>query len=326
MVNTGHFTICSSPVSRTAVIRLHSLGDVVLAQPVASELSKNTDVYFVTSKEYEPVVFRMPGNIHPLSTGGNTGPFELRKLVGKVSPDAVFDLQNNLTSRIASAGKPLIGRFRMDRKRRRQVLLHKAESMPLRTGDFMTSAGLDPDTDPILENGNITHSDNLRIGIVTGGRWYLKSIPVGVVSETSRILSDIHGADILLLGAEEETELLKRTAELIGRNGIETYHGEDGVKGLIEMIENLDLLISPDSGPAHLASALGIPVLVVFTSTSPSLGFWKTGRKGNFMVDGLTCRPCHRHGGNSCPNGTELCRKGILPFRLAERAMEMLET
>jgi len=326
MVNTDHFTICSFQVSKTAVIRLHSLGDVVLAQPVASELSKNNEVYFVTLKEYEPVVLRMPGNIHPLTAGGNTGPFELRKLLGKISPDSVLDLQNSLASRIASAGKPLIGRFRMDRKLRKMVMLHKAESMPLRTSDFMISAGLDLDVNPVLENGNITPSDNLKIGIVTGGRWYLKSIPPGVVSETSRILSDVHDADILLIGAVEDRELLLRTAELTGRDRIETFSGEEGLKGLIEVIENLDLLISPDSGPAHLASALGIPVLVVFTSTSPSLGFWKTGRRGNFMVDGLSCRPCHRHGGNHCPTRTELCRKGILPFQLAGSAMELLET
>lgn len=326
MVNTGYSTICSSQVNRTAVIRLHSLGDVVLAQPVASELSKSGEVFFVTSEEYEPVVVRMPGNIHPVLVESNTGPAGLRKLLRKTASDSVVDLQNNFASRAATMGMPLRGRFHMNRKMRKRVMDHTAESMPLRTCDFMAAAGFAQDADPILKKSGQSVSEGLRVGIITGGRWHLKSIPVEVISETSRILVDINGAEIMLIGGRDDREVILKTAESTGRDIIQFYAGEEGVQGLIESIENLDVLISPDSGPAHLASALGIPVLVVFTSTSPALGFWKNDRKGNFMVSDLSCRPCHRHGGNSCPIGTETCRKGILPFDLALNAMELLET
>lgn len=326
MENTEYSTICSLQVNRTVVIRLHSLGDIVLAQPVASELSKSAEVFFVTSEEYEPVVVRMPGNIHPVLAESNTGPAVLRKLLCEIAPDSVVDLQNNFASRVATMGKPLKGRFHMDRKLRKRVMDRTAESMPLRTCDFMTAAGFTRNTDPILEKGSRSLSEGLRVGIVTGGRWHLKSIPAGVISETSRILADNHGAAIVLIGSSDDREVILRTAESTGRDSIEVYSGEEGVQGLIESIENLDVLISPDSGPAHLASALGVPVLVVFTSTSPALGFWKNDRKGNYKVNGLSCRPCHRHGGNSCPIGTEICRAGILPFHLASKAMELLET
>jgi heptosyltransferase-2 len=312
-------------VNRTAVIRLHSLGDVVLAQPVASELSKGGEVFFVTSEEYEPVVVRMPGNIHPVLVELNTGPAGLRRLLREIAPDSVLDLQNNFASRVATTGMHIAGRFKMDRKLRKRVMDHKAESMPMRTKDFLTSAGFSQYSDPILKKSSRSGSEGLRVGIVTGGRWYLKSIPLGVIEETSRVLADNHGAGIVFIGGRDDREVILKTVESTGRYGVEVYSGEDGVRGLIETIENLDVLISPDSGPAHLASALGIPVLVVFTSTSPSLGFWRDDRKGNYMVSGLSCRPCHRHGGNSCTIGTEICRKGILPFHLSSRAMELLE-
>lgn len=326
MVNTDYSTICSLQVNRTAVIRLHSLGDIVLAQPAASELSKSGEVFFVTFEEYEPVVDRMPGDIHPVPIESNKGPVGLRKLLSEIAPDSIVDLQNNFASRAATIGKPIGGRFHMDRKLRKRVMDRTAESMPLRTCDFMTAAGFMRNTDPILEKGSRSLSEGLRVGIVAGGRWHLKSIPAGVISETSRILADNHGADIVLIGDSDDREVILRTAESTGRDSIEVYSGDEGVQGLIESIENLDVLISPDSGPAHLASALGIPVLVVFTSTSPSLGFWRDDRKGNYMVNGLGCRPCHRHGGKLCPAGTETCRKGILPFHLASKAMELLET
>ena len=317
--------ICSSPVSRTVIIRLHSLGDVVLAQPVATELSANTQVYFVTSGEYEPVVLRMPGNINPVPVSPDTGPLGLRKLIAAISPDTVVDLQNNIASRISTFGRHVTGRFSMNRKLRRKVLTHAATAMPARKDDFMKAADMKQSTVPLLERNGGTPSEGLKVGIVTGGRWRMKSIPSGVIAEISRILMDNHGADIVLLGGKEDRELIGNTSESAARDRIEMYAGEAGINGLISNIEKLDMLISPDSGPAHLAQALGIPVLVVFTSTSPSLGFWNPDRGGNYMVNNVSCRPCHRHGGRSCSSGTEECRKGILPCDLALKAMELLK-
>jgi heptosyltransferase-2 len=317
---------CSSQTGSTAVIRLHSLGDVVLAQPAASALSEHCEVFFVTSEQYEPIVTRMPGNIHAALIGKDAGPIALRKLISGISPDSIVDLQNNVASRIATARRRVAGRFRMDRKLRKQVMDKRAETMPLRSWEFMRCAGYTNNPDPVLEKRVISRREGLRIGIVTGGRWFIKSIPSGVISEASRILSDLHDADLVLLGGAEDKRILQTTARSIGRGGIHVYCGGNGVEGLIDAIETLDLLISPDSGPAHLAEALGIPVLVVFTSTSPSLGFWRTDRKGNYMVIDVDCRPCHRHGGDSCRISSEICRKGILPFHLAESAMELLES
>ncbi len=326
MADTNYSMICSSQDNSAAVLRLHSLGDVVLAQPAASALSKRCTTYFVTSEQYLPVVSRMKGNIHPVPFGVNSGPFALRKVLDSISPDVIIDLQNNITTKIASAGKPVKGRFRMDRKKRKRVMEYREDIMPLRSSDFLRCAGFEMDMDPVLNRIESTDHEGLRIGIVAGGRWYLKSIPPSVISEVSRILIDIWGADITLLGGAEDRKLIKRTLESVGRSNVTAYSGEGGVEGLIEIIESMDILISPDSGPAHLAAALDIPVLLIFTSTSPSLGFWKMGRIGNYMVSEAVCRPCHRHGGKSCPKGTEICRKGLLPYHLAEKAMELIES
>jgi len=317
---------CSSQANSAVIIRLHSLGDVVLAQPAASALSQHHRVVFVTAEQYEPVVARMPGDIHPAAPARDAGPLALRKLITGISPDLIVDLQNNIASRIATARRQVAGRFRMDRKLRKQVMDKRAEKMPLRSREFMQCAGFTSTQDPVLEKRGISRREGLRIGIVTGGRWYIKSIPSGVISETSRLLSDLHSARITLLGGVEDKELILRIAQSTGRGNIDVYCGGNGVEGLIDTIETLDLLISPDSGPAHLASALNIPVLVLFTSTSPSLGFWRADRKGNYMASGVQCRPCHVHGGSSCPRNSEICRKGILPYHLAESAMELLES
>ncbi len=323
MENTGSSTISSSPGSSTAVIRLHSMGDVILAQPAAAGLTGAGPVHFVTSNEYRPIVERMAGNIMPAVPGEEGFP-GLRRLLARIGPSSVVDLQNSLTTRLATLGMNVTGRFRMDRKSRSRILRGSREPMPLRTDDFLAAAGFGGSGEPELERRS-GEPDRLTVGIVAGGRWPLKSIPRGVVTEAARLFHDLHGADVLITGGPGDSREVSAAASEVLRPGVDTYAGEEGVRGLIKAVEGLSLLVSPDSGPAHLAAAMGVPVLVVFTSTSPALGFWRQDRKGNFMAGRLACRPCHRHGGRECARGDQACRRGILPLDLVGEAMELLE-
>ncbi|MCK4505807.1 MAG: glycosyltransferase family 9 protein [Candidatus Aegiribacteria sp.] len=318
--------ICSSPMNEAVLIRLHSLGDVVLAQPVATRLSESAKVNFVTSERYLPVVERMPGDIEAFPYPPDAGPFELRRILRNMSPGILIDLQCNFTTRMATKGMRVSGRFRMNRKLRHEILGGSSDIMPLRSSEFLSFAGASDDIDPVLERRNVSSDDRLRVGIVVGGRWRLKSIPDSVISELSRLFIDLYDAEVILLGDEKDRAEAFETAKSVGRDSIKACAGDGGTGELIERIETMDLLISPDSGPAHLAKALGIPVLVVFTSTSPALGFWRQEYSGNYMVSGLQCRPCHRHGGKTCPTGTEMCRRGLVPHRMVTKAMEMLQT
>lgn len=324
MENTGSSTISSSPGSSTALIRLHSMGDVILAQPAAARLSGAGPVHFVTSEEYRPIVERMAGNIIPAAPVRDAGAPGLRRLLARIGPSSVVDLQNSLTTRLATLGMNVTGRFRMDRNRRRRVLRERKASMPLRTDDFLDAAGFGGTGEPELERRG-AGPDRLRVGIVAGGRWPLKSIPRGVISEAARLFHDLYGADVLITGGPGDSREVSAAASEVLRPGVDAYTGEKGVRGLIKAVEGLSLLVSPDSGPAHLAAAMGIPVLVVFTSTSPSLGFWRHDRRGNFMAGQFACRPCHRHGGRECARGDQACRRGILPLDLVGEAMGLLE-
>ena len=317
--------ICSSPMNEAVLIRLHSLGDVVLAQPVATHLSFSSKVKFVTSEKYIPVVERMSGDIESIPYPPDAGPFELRRILRNISPKILIDLQCNFTTRMATKGMRVSGRFRMNRKLRHEILGGSSDIMPLRSSEFLSLVRVKDDIDPVLERRNASTDDRLRVGIVVGGRWRLKSIPDSVISEVSRLFIDLYDAEVILLGDEKDRAKAFDTAASVGRECIKVRAGDGGTGNLIERIETMDLLISPDSGPAHLAKALGIPVLVVFTSTSPALGFWRQEYSGNYMVSGLQCRPCHRHGGKTCPTGTETCRRGLVPHRMVTKAMEMLQ-
>ena len=79
-------------------------------------------------------------------------------------------------------------------------------------------------------------------------------------------------------------------------------------------------LVSGDSGPMHLASAMGTPVIALFGPTTCEWGFYPAGPRDRILESPLPCRPCSLHGVSSCPRQAE-CLAGIEP----EKVLEILE-
>ena len=83
----------------------------------------------------------------------------------------------------------------------------------------------------------------------------------------------------------------------------------------------MDLVISVDSGPMHIAAALGRPVLAVFGPTDPG----RTGPYGPMhrilLASDCPCRPCYKR---TCERGDLACLRHITPDLVLRNAMEML--
>ncbi|MCD4708910.1 MAG: glycosyltransferase family 9 protein [Candidatus Sabulitectum sp.] len=302
------------------LVRLHSLGDIVLASGTAVSMAESGSVSFASRAVYEPIIRRIPGNIEPIMLTG--GWKELREASADFS--TIIDLQNNITTKLAFAGRNT-KRFCFSRRQRRQVLIGAPITIPWRAEEYLKTWSDHGNPSPVLTRLETPPDGRFTAGIVAGGRWPMKTIPSGVVTELARLLCDVKGAQVLIMGDSEDAPLAEYIVEQCGYRDVKTVAGEGGVSRLISRIERLDLLISPDSGPAHLAMALGVPVQVVFTSTSPALGFWPEKFKGAFMVKPIPCRPCHRHGGKKCTAGDEQCRRMLVPRDVFEEAMCLVQ-
>ena len=78
------------------------------------------------------------------------------------------------------------------------------------------------------------------------------------------------------------------------------------LESLMSWIAACSVIVSPDSGPAHMAAALEIPVVTLFGCTSPAR--WAPiGSNAEVVRIGLPCSPCSNHGLNTCPVGTLEC-------------------
>lgn len=71
-------------------------------------------------------------------------------------------------------------------------------------------------------------------------------------------------------------------------------------------------LVSGDSGPMHLAAAVGTPVVALFGPTTREWGFFPAGPCDTVLERDLPCRPCSLHGKFACPRNGE-CLAAISP-------------
>lgn len=301
------------------LVRLHSLGDVVLASGTARALAEKCNTSFATCPEYAPVVERIPGDIKVIPVSGWR---DLRKAASGYS--SVTDLQNNLTTRLALLGL-MPSRYSFSRKKRKRIISGSGEFMEWRASEYFRVSGASGNHRPVLERRQLPDPGRKAVGIVVGGRWAQKSIPDGVAAELSRLFCDVLNAEVFLLGSESQRFASAAIAEECGYRKVTSVAGEGGIDSLISRIEGLDLLVTPDSGPAHIGIALGVPTQVLFTSTSPALGFYEKNFAGGFEVPQTNCRPCHKHGGVSCSAGDERCRKMIVPRRMFQEALCLMQ-
>jgi heptosyltransferase-2 len=88
--------------------------------------------------------------------------------------------------------------------------------------------------------------------------------------------------------------------------------GELGLRASAALLARAAVLVTNDSAPLHLATAVGTPIVAVFGPTVPSFGFGPRGRR-DVVVEhpSLGCRPCSAHGPQVCPLGHHRCMREL---------------
>lgn len=254
-----------------AVIRLSSLGDVVLASSITGALGS---VAFVTKPRYHDLVARFPG---------------VERVVGPdETPDVerVIDLQSSLRSRRIAAR--LSGRVHRVDMHRAARLSRVAWKWPGRIEPvverYARAAGVPVGARPWIPLALAGQ----RVGIVPGAAHATKVWPH--YAELARALGD----QAVVLGTPEQR--LDAPVEHV------LEHGFDAT---MQALGTCRIVVGGDTGLVHLAAACGIPVVSLFGPTTSADGFWC--HPGAPIERDLACRPCSRHGGAVCPIGDHAC-------------------
>jgi heptosyltransferase II len=107
---------------------------------------------------------------------------------------------------------------------------------------------------------------------------------------------------VVLLGGEEDRLLCSRIVARVAHARCISTAGELSWLTSAAVLDMSDALVSNDSAPVHIASAVSTPVVEIFGATSPAFGFTPFGVQHRIVeLEGLDCKPCAIHGGRSCP-------------------------
>ncbi len=126
---------------------------------------------------------------------------------------------------------------------------------------------------------------------------------------------------ILLTGSAEESSLVREVIESADSSIRARLHDLSGVLTMGEfaaLIERTAVLVTNNSGPVHLASALATPVVDLYALTNPQHTPWQTAQRVLFRD--VDCRWCYR---GVCPAGHHGCLLGVPPAEVAAAALEL---
>ncbi len=141
-------------------------------------------------------------------------------------------------------------------------------SIDLSSPNFPEKAGL---SDEILKISGKKENYNW-IGIAPFAQYQSKVYPADLMQEVIIELAKNNNFKILLFGGgKEEITLLNTFAN--GLENVITIAGKLKFNNEIQLISNLDVMLSMDSGNAHIAAMLGVKTITLWGATHPYAGF-----------------------------------------------------
>jgi len=110
-------------------------------------------------------------------------------------------------------------------------------------------------------------------------------------------LIEKHAAQILLIAGPQDIALAEKILKHM-RQSVIDLSGKTSLSQLASLLKRCDLFISNDSGPVHIASALGVPVISIFGRKQAGLSpmrWGPLGLKGKFLHKDVGCLECLAH-------------------------------
>ena len=331
---------------RVLIVKMSALGDVIHALPVLDFLTSSVqgiEIDWVVEEAFQDMLSGNPliSQLHIARfKAWRKKPFSLRTLrevealrmeLFRREYDIVFDLQGNTKSGIVTKLTGCRRRYGFDRDGVReglnlycttnQIPLRRQDhhvtdrslrvvsvpfgknytELPLRT-DIVTS----PEDDASAEVFLATLSDGLVFVLHHGTTWATKLWRQEGWIDLGQDLLELHPDATILLSwsGDKEHEGAKEIAAGIGRQA--RVLPKLTLKGFVALLKKVDLMIGGDTGPVHMAAAVGTPTVSLYRATD---GLRNAPRGGlhRIVQSPLSCTKCLQR---TCSRDEE-CRRSI---------------
>jgi lipopolysaccharide heptosyltransferase II len=165
-----------------------------------------------------------------------------------------------------------------------------------------------------------------QLGLEAGGRWIVlhpgstaesRRYPAEGWAQVCRTLSGEHDLTVLLSGTGPEAELAADVSRAARAGVLVTDLPE--LADFAALLAAAPLLLAGNTGPVHVAAAVGTPVVDVYALTNPQHTPWAT--PSRVLFHDVPCRWCYR---SICPEGHHRCVRGVPPQEIVAAALSLL--
>ena len=310
------------PVNKILVIRLSSLGDIILTTPLLQALKlkyPGVIIDFVLKDQYKDAMLHNP-DLSNIYIYDKNNPKKLNALLKAANYDLVIDLQNNIRSAGLTRGvKTEIQRFKKPHLKKILLVRFKINLLKdLRTISqrYADTAGVNIEGirtqlfTPLKSSTQIKTGTDY-IGLCPGSKHFTKRWHPENFIELGNKLTKL-GYRIVLFGGKSDEELCAAICSAI--DGSINLQNDDKLLQTAADMRECKLVITNDSGLMHTAQAVEVPLISIFGSTVREFGFFPTGPQNLILENkSLSCRPCSHVGKSNCPKRHFKCMKEITP-------------
>ena len=327
-------------MKKLLVIRFSALGDIAMTVPVVHDLAvqyPELDITMLSREMARPLFERMPGNVHFIAAdlkGRHKGLLGLCRLWRDAHLsdfDYIADFHDVLRTwwlrtegclrrkKVAKIDKGRKGKKALTRQKNK-VFVQQATSFE-RYAKVLKQLGF-----PIKQQFvkldysafcETQKADNETwVGIAPFAKHPAKVYPLEKMEQVIKTLSERKNTRVFLFGggAEESQQIESLCTKY---NNVQPAKSQQGLRGELALMGQLDMMLSMDSANMHLASLVGTRVVSIWGGTHPYAGFlgWNQKAEDCIQLD-LPCRPCSVYGNKPCSRGDYACMNGITPEQI----------
>jgi heptosyltransferase I len=332
----------ANPPRRVLIVLLGAIGDVVRALPLLGRIRLGwpaAHIAWAVEPKASPMVERHPWLDEVIVYDRRLAPWSFAPFLRAVRArqfDLVLDLQRHLKSGVtsfASGARDRLGFAAANTKELNHLFStrHIAPQPNMRLKllqyqAFADSLGLPAAPIEFGLRASAQEQERARgllrttprpiLGVILGSSWpsrlYSPESVAQVVLSLARPASATAALFPVLLGGHAETGIAAEVMRLLGERPVLNLAGQTTLRDLIAIFPQCAAAFGPDSGPMHIAAAVGCPVVSLWGSTAAERSApWGC---ADFAISSdIRCHPCYLR---DCPIGRE-CMRRIEPERVA---------
>jgi heptosyltransferase-2 len=335
---------------RILIIRLSSLGDILLTTPVLRLLREHCPqarIDFLMKSTYQDILRAHPCVDRLILFNEQQSFWQILRTVRQTRYDVVLDLHRVLRSRLLVGGlsasrklsynkrvwrRLLLVRFGWNTLRRMTPVPELYAAPIRRLGIAAKLPGLQMHLAPGCEDAMREHlaqtfpqsTGRALLALAPGARWTTKRWPIEHFATVGQTLGDRYRAGVVILGGSEDAALAQELCQRI-RLPVLNASGKFSLMQTAALLQQCRLLVSNDSGLMHMATALNTPVIAMFGPTVQEFGFYPFQARAQVVSTTLPCRPCSSKGSSRCPKGHHQCMLNISTQQVLDVAQRMWE-